>query len=103
VAKHNSYARLEAREAVRSRRSGIDDFWGMFSVGDPLRRRKALKALSFRMPFRPLLRFIYMYFLRMGFRDGVPGLTYCRLISMYEFMIDLNVKEIRRREKNQPI
>jgi hypothetical protein len=44
-----------------------------------------------------------MYILRLGFLDGWPGLTYCRLIAMYEYMIDLNVQEIQRREKNQPI
>jgi hypothetical protein len=72
-------------------------------VGDPVRRRKAMKAMSFRLPLRPLLRFIYMYILKLGFLDGRAGLTYCRLISMYEFMIDLNVKEHRRREKAQPV
>jgi glycosyltransferase involved in cell wall biosynthesis len=99
VAKHIKYAQFEAQEAQRQRRSGIEDFWGMFAVGDPLRRRKAMKAMSYRMPLRPLLRFIYMYVLKLGFLDGKPGLLYCRLIAMYEMMIDLNIRELRRKEK----
>jgi glycosyltransferase involved in cell wall biosynthesis len=102
VAKHIHYAEFEAMEAIRSRHAGLEDFWGMFAVGDPVRRRKALKAMSYRMPLRPLLRFIYMYILRLGILDGWAGLTYCRLIAMYEFMIDLNVKEMWRREKKLP-
>ena len=99
VAKHIGYAQFEAQEAVRQGRTGIEDFWGMFAVGDPLRRRKAMKAMSYRMPMRPLLRFIYMYILKLGFLDGKPGLTYCRLIAMYEFMIDLNIRQLRRAER----
>jgi glycosyltransferase involved in cell wall biosynthesis len=102
INKHNEYARLEAREALRTVRSGLVDFRGVFSR-DPVRRRKALKALSFHMPFRPLLRFLYMYILRLGFCDGWPGLTYCRLIAMYEFLIDLNVTELKRREQELQI
>jgi tetratricopeptide (TPR) repeat protein len=41
-------------------------------------RRRALKALSVRMPCRPLMRFIYMYVLHLGFLDGLPGFRYCR-------------------------
>lgn len=97
VSKHNRYAQFEAQEAIRSLRQGMEDFWGMFAVGDPVRRRKAMKAMSFRLPLRPMLRFIYMYIMKLGFLDGRAGLTYCRLIAMYEFFIDLNVKEMRRR------
>lgn len=102
VNKHVDYAQFEAQEVLRSTRTNTFDPGGLFAVGDPVRRRKALKTLSFHMPFRPLLRFVYMYVLRMGFLDGRAGLTYCRLIMMYEFMIDLNVKETMRRQRNQP-
>jgi hypothetical protein len=98
INKHNEYARLEAHEALRTVRSGAFDFPEVFSK-DPVRRRKALKALSFHMPFRPLLRFLYMYVLRLGCLDGWAGLTYCRLIAMYEFLIDLNVMELKCREQ----
>ncbi len=49
------------------------------------------------MPFRPGLRFLYMYLLRGGFLDGKPGYLYCRLLSAYEFMIVVKMEEQRQR------
>ena len=52
-----------------------------------------------RLPLRPWLKFIYMYFLRRGFLDGMPGLTYCTLQAIYEYMICLKIKELKRQER----
>lgn len=62
---------------------------------DPVRRRAALRRLSYRLPGRAFLRFVYIYLLRLGFLDGRDGLTYARLQSMYETMITLKVRERR--------
>jgi glycosyltransferase involved in cell wall biosynthesis len=35
-----------------------------------------------------------MYFLRLGFLDGWEGLTYCRLLSIYEYFIVLKMQEL---------
>jgi glycosyltransferase involved in cell wall biosynthesis len=51
-------------------------------------RRAALRGLSYRLPARPLLRFVYAYVLRLGFLDGRPGLRFCRAMAAYERMID---------------
>jgi hypothetical protein len=48
------------------------------------------------MPFRPTLKFIYMYLIGRGFLDGRAGFTYCRLQAMYEYMIVLKVTEMQR-------
>lgn len=91
--KHNRYASDEARETVRqlAGHPGID--WvGLWSRDRP-RHRRALKEVSQRLPLRPLLRFLYMYFLRRGFLDGRAGLTYCRLLSIYEYLIVLKTRE----------
>ena len=68
----------------------------LFAFGDRTRRRRALKLLAAHLPFRPLLRFIYMYVLRLGFLDGRPGLIYCRLLAMYEYWIALKVRELKK-------
>lgn len=91
--KHNRYSRDESLWATRAVENSID--WaGIFSIRDAVCRRRALKALSFRLPFRPTLRFLYMYLFRLGFLDGWQGLTYCRLLSIYEYMTFLKIKEI---------
>lgn len=102
-AKHNRYSTAEATESLKSILDGRLDIGGLFSFSDPVRRRRAMKELSFRLPMRPTLRFLYMYALRGGFLDGSPGYHYCRMISYYEYMIVLKMKEQRRREKGLPI
>jgi glycosyltransferase involved in cell wall biosynthesis len=102
IDKHNKYSTQEALEAIRSVREGSVRLADIAS-GDHVKRRRALKELSWRMPCRPLLRFLYMYVVRLGFLDGWAGFTYCRLIAMYEYMIDLKVKELKRREQGLPV
>ncbi len=96
--KHNGYSWQEAEEGLKLT-GGCGWAPGDLLALDAVARRKALKELSFRLPCRPLLRFLYMYVLRGGFLDGAPGYHYCRLLSIYEYMIVLKMKEIRRREK----
>lgn len=99
LSKHVRYADLEAHEGLQTLRAGHIDWKGLFSQSDPVRRRRAIKGLSCYMPFRPTLRFLYMYVLRLGVLDGLAGLTYCRMLAMYEYMIVIKMREIQRREK----
>ncbi len=66
-------------------------------------RRRFLKQLAFRLPFRPLIVFLYLYFGRLGFLDGRAGLYYCLLRSYYEFLIDIKTQEYLRRCRNKAI
>ena len=100
--KHNRYSEQEASEIMASLKTDKMDLQGLFS-SDSYHRRQALKKISFRLPFRPFFRFFYMYFFRMGFRDGINGFTYSCLLSVYEFMIALKIRELKRREKRLPI
>lgn len=95
--KHVRYASLEAGENLKSLNQGAAnlDWNGLVSL-EPVRRRKALKQLSFRLPFRPSLRFLYSYVLRGGFLDGYAGYQYAKMLSIYEQMIVLNMDEQKR-------
>lgn len=96
--KHNSYSSMEAKEAVRIVES--DSIWTKLRTirsAAPGVRRRSLKDLSFFVPFRGVVRFIYMYFLRLGILDRGAGFHYACMISMYEYWIELKVKETRRR------
>jgi glycosyltransferase involved in cell wall biosynthesis len=101
--KHNRYSTAEAREALINLSTGSLRWRDLLPWADPVRRRAALKDLSFRIPFRPAARFTYMYLLRGGFRDGWPGYVYCRLLAAYEYMIVVKMAEARRRDQNLPI
>jgi len=96
--KHNRYSQHEAEESLKSLSDGQWSLAGLVAR-DPVARRRALKELSFRLPCRPLLRFAYMYLLRLGLLDGLPGYHYCRLLAIYEYMIVLKMKEIQRRQR----
>ena len=101
--KHNRYSTAEAEQVCRSVTSWWVDGRRALAASDQAERRRALKRLFFRLPCRPLIRFCYMYFFCRGFLDGVPGFTYCCLLSQYDFMITLKVKEIRLRKNGLPL
>ena len=48
-------------------------------------------------------KFCYIYFIKRGFLDGRAGLTYCILQTIYEYMITIKMKELKRQEKGLPI
>jgi glycosyltransferase involved in cell wall biosynthesis len=100
--RHNKYSSYEAEETIRSLDTG-DCRLGELLARDPILRRNAMKRLSFRMPGRPFAKFLYMYLVRAGFLDGQAGLTYAALQAIYEYMICLKVRELRRREKGLPV
>ncbi|MBT8486558.1 MAG: glycosyltransferase family 2 protein [Phycisphaerales bacterium] len=101
--RHNRYSTYEATETMRALAEQPVRLRNLFAA-DAMTRRLELKNLSFRMPGRPWLKFLYMYFLKLGFLDGRPGLTYCRLQAMYEYQICLKVREMQRAqaEGSQP-
>jgi glycosyltransferase involved in cell wall biosynthesis len=93
--KHNNYSQFEAHEAVKVLEGAGGPrprLWG----GDISDRRRALKALSWHLPARPVLRFFYNYILKRGFLDGLPGFHYCVMVSIYEYWIDLKTRELRQ-------
>ncbi len=94
VERHNRYSTDEAAYALEGLAHGFDRR-GLFSLSDPTRQRRALKELSRRVPFRPLLRFLYSYVWRRGFLDGRAGLTYARLLATYEYLTVLKTREMQ--------
>jgi len=91
VEKHNRYSNWEAR-VMEEMRTGAGGLQASF-FGPPLERKRWLRRLAMRMPFRPTLRFLYHYVLRQGFRDGYRGLVFCRLLAWYEFVSIAKAKE----------
>ncbi len=94
--KHRRYARAEAQAHLAAGSTGR--FNDLFA-GERLVRRRALKRLSYSLPGRPALRFVYQYLLRRGFLDGGAGWRYCRLLARYE---GFTTNELRRLRANAP-
>ncbi|MDQ2834778.1 MAG: glycosyltransferase family 2 protein [Acidobacteriota bacterium] len=96
VTKHNLYSTMEAELIVRNQ--GLQNPSLRTALRDPdfHTRRLHQKAIFYRMPARPLIKWLYMMFLRGAILDGVAGLTYATLQSFYEYLILLKTKELRR-------
>ncbi len=88
--KHNRYSTHEALARLNGNGAGA----GRLFSANPVERRRALKALSYHLPLRPVAKFAYLYLLRRGFLDGGAGLTYCLLQAVYEYTIDLKLREL---------
>jgi glycosyltransferase involved in cell wall biosynthesis len=95
IAKHNVYSTMEAEQSLRVRRGMTKgSIRQALFCRDFNERRVHQKALFYRMPFRPLVRFLYSYFVRMGVLDGRAGLTYALLQGFYEYFIVLKTREL---------
>ena len=94
--KHNQYSTMEAHEAVRVRQGSLKHALRQTWKTDPTNRRRAIKNLSFFFPARAMWRFLYMYLAKRGFLDGFAGLHYALMVSMYEYWIELKIREHER-------
>lgn len=95
IEKHNRYSTDEASETLRQLNQGKVAWGDLVFGGSEVKRRRALKNLSLRLPFRPLLRFIYMYVFLKGCLDGRAGFAWCTLQTFYEYLILLKVWELK--------
>lgn len=95
IDKHNRYSTDEAEETLRQLQQGSVNWRELFFGRSEVQRRRALKDLSLRLPLRPLVRFLYMYFFLGGFLDGRAGFTWCTLQAFYEYLILLKVWELK--------
>lgn len=99
LSRHNAYSTLEAQQIAANRRGRIDhSWWRAFTSRDFHERRFHQKELFYRLPLRPLAKFVILYILKGGFLDGRAGFRYAVLQAFYEYMIVLKVKELAARE-----
>jgi glycosyltransferase involved in cell wall biosynthesis len=95
IEKHNRYSTDEAKETLYQLQQGKVNWRDLFLGKSEVERRRALKDLSLRLPARPLLRFLYMYFILGGCLDGRAGMAWCTLQAFYEYLILLKVWEMQ--------
>ncbi len=96
IERHNRYSNWEA-QVYHNLAGGVEleRSIGASLLGSPLERKRFIKRLWARAPFRPLLRFVWMYVVKRGFLDGRPGLIFCTLMTMHEAVISAKMYERR--------
>jgi len=93
--RHNSYSSFEARQIEQNR--AVNQPYSLreaLFAADPNQRRFHQKEFFYRMPSRPLLKFLLLYVGKCGFLDGSAGFNYALLQAFYEYMIVLKTKEL---------
>ena len=103
VNKHNEYSTREAdllASGDATQRASLRE--ALFAKGMQ-QRRVAQKAIFYRLPLRPLIKWLYLMFVRGAILDGSAGLMYATLISFYEYLIEVKYREILRQRANLPL
>jgi len=103
VNKHNEYSTREAdllASGDATQRASLRE--ALFAKGMQ-QRRVAQKAIFYRLPLRPLIKWLYLMFVRGAILDGSAGLMYATLICFYEYLIEAKYREILRQRAGQPL
>lgn len=87
IERHNRYSSWEAHayQHLISDETGGSLQASLF--GGPVERRRLLRKLWIRMPYKSALIFLRMYIFQLGFLDGKAGYYFCRLHSHNQFNI----------------
>jgi hypothetical protein len=103
LARLPEFARLEAgeyrrvQEGLGAAMPSIRDVWGSATA-----RRRWMKLLFMRMPFRPFLVFVYVFFVRRGFLDGYAGFVFAMCKAIQEWFVNLHLREMRLGVESTP-
>lgn len=93
LARHDRYSSWDAEKIVDFLESGNPGALGT-------NRKLGLRCWAARLwPLRPVARFVQMYFLRLGFTEGMPAFVFCLLYATYEFMTVVKIVELKRRRR----
>ena len=93
VEKHNRYSNWEA--IVESSTEDNEESLQHSQV----KGKRRLRRLFRKLPFRPTLRFLYVYLWQGGIFDGWEGYVFARLHAQYEFLSAAKARAILRSRK----
>ena len=89
IKKHNNYAKREALNYLIFKKNKIN-----FHQDNVYKNKKNKLNFYYKFPIfiRPLLLFLFRYFLQLGFLSGWKGLIFCILQTFwFRFKVDLNI------------
>ena len=102
--KHNRYATREAVDLLCTRHGLQLDDAPLVSSAQAKLKRWLKERIYARAPMmmRPMMYFLYRYFLRLGILDGAPGLIFHTLQGFwYRFLVDAKIYELQRQAKHE--
>jgi glycosyltransferase involved in cell wall biosynthesis len=93
IRKHDAYSNWEAKVWLNANSS--PDALAPSLTGTQAQRRRWLRRNFFALPGSSLAFFLYKYFFRLGFLDGIPGLIYCCFQGIQFFHIKAKIYELK--------
>jgi glycosyltransferase involved in cell wall biosynthesis len=93
IQKHDEYSNWESHMLLRGEQNSSELPPALF--GSQAQRRRWLKKKLYVVPGSPVLLFLYRYFLRGGWMDGVPGLIYCVFQAVQMFHTKAKIYELK--------
>jgi glycosyltransferase involved in cell wall biosynthesis len=96
TARHNRWADAEVRELLARSQAGRIQ---ASLAGNIVQRKRFYKSFYERSPLflRPIALFFYRYILKFGFLDGMEGLIFCVLQTLwFRFLVDAKLYEARK-------
>jgi hypothetical protein len=92
--KHSRYSNWEARVA-------LDRYLRQSSAthlqSKQIMWRRRFKVIFQHLPFRPFLKFLYVYIIQRGFLDGREGYYLARLHAFHEFLCICKTYELKKK------
>jgi glycosyltransferase involved in cell wall biosynthesis len=101
VAKHNGYSSKEAELLASGTATQAASLRQALFARNFHERRVAQKAIFYKLPGRPLIKWCYMVFIRRAILDGHAGIMYATLQSFYEYLIEVKCQEIHRQKSGK--
>lgn len=101
VAKHNGYSTKEAELLASGTATQAASLRQALFARNFHERRVAQKAIFYKLPGRPLIKWCYMVFIRLAILDGHAGIMYATLQSFYEYLIEVKCQEIHRQKSGK--
>lgn len=93
--RHLGYADMEAAMRLEDMGKGTRfSFRKALFSRDFTEKRYHQKGIFYKMPGRPMIKWLYMVIWRRAFLDGSAGITYSTLQAVYEYFIVLRTKEL---------
>ncbi len=92
----NRYATLEAEETLRLLRGGAETGLAARLTGTAAERRRWLKQLHLRLPFRGARKLLYLLLWRRGLLDGPAGILFCFLMAAQEWMLAVKLQALKQ-------
>ena len=87
IERQNHYAEMEARHLLAAETRTQDALW------------RRIRGRLRRVPGWPLVALFYYWFVRLGFFEGRPGRTYCAMRALHEYLIQLHLRDLRRKPR----